>query len=122
MVVDPTSTSAPPGSTVGSATTVRAREGERVRQVPDRGCIVGREPGHRRKRAFVQSERPRHGLAAGIDGEHRLPSEQRLQQIEGELGHRTLERAGTLFVGRACRIHRTTQGGECAVDMLARLS
>ena len=66
--------------------------------------------------AFVQGERPGDRLAAGIDGEHRLPTEQGLQQLEGESGHRALELGGPLLVGGACRIHRAAQGGDGVVD------
>jgi hypothetical protein len=95
----------------------RQRAGRRdAGEFPDGVRIVRREPGDRRKRALVQGERPRHRLATGIGGEHRLPTEQGLQQLEGESWHRALELGGTLLVGGACRIHRTAQGGDGVVD------
>ena len=69
-------------------------------------CIVGRKPGYGRQCSFVQGERPGDRLATGFDGEHRLPTEQDLQQLESESGHCTLQLGGSLLVGGACRIHR----------------
>ena len=119
MVVDPT----PPGrrparsrdrgppSVSGKARDLRVPRSWRHR--PDR---AGRPP----ERGFVQSERPGDRLTAGIDGQHRLPIEQGLQQLERGSGHRPFELSRPLLVSGACPIHRTAQA-ETALSTRATL-
>ena len=79
----PTSATAPPRSTEGSATTVRTRPRSSASSV---STSSGIQPDGGRLQALIERQHPGDGVAARGGGQHQFPTQERLEEGEGQLG------------------------------------